>query len=435
MTAATPRILIDFDAACNIGEPAGQKMTSSAFFPPELAQFQLEKSRGGQKVIASEKLEMWYFGLLLLQMSTKDAPTLWQSTQADNILHSSDMHQLAYAWDTMKLDCIESRLMEISEDVQPAFIQAMDLALWCLQGVADRRPRSFEEVFGHKIFHSAGELRFLLPTESWNSFVQRQAAALHAAIDRKDSRIVAELFSHGGVHIDMIDTSVVQASSIRPLHRAAFTGDPRVMHMLLDQIQDGWPSGIKSKILDTRTTRNNLSHTPYMLACQCGHTEVAQMLVEKGCDQELMNSAQKTGKKILDALQREILQSHVHPWNRGDQMHLAAKDAESFLDMAKAGLNEHVYAGMQVWNSKLMVWRFDKEQMQALQAEIKQLVRTAHTHTFAHATCFKGRTHIGMHARTCTCHMHQGVHTRMQACTHGIRAAHKHSTHAGEKGL
>ena len=37
-----------------------------------------------------------YLGLLLLQLATKDAPTLWQSTQADDILEDSDMRSLAY---------------------------------------------------------------------------------------------------------------------------------------------------------------------------------------------------------------------------------------------------------------------------------------------------------------------------------------------------
>ena len=63
-------------------------------------------------------------------------------------------------------------------------------------------------------------------------------------------------------------------------------------------------------------------------------------------------------------------------------MHLVATNLESFLDMAKSELNEHVHAGMQVWNSKQMVWKFDKEQMQALQAVVKKLV---HTCSHAHA--------------------------------------------------
>ena len=309
-------------------------------------------------------------------MSTKDAPTLWQSTQADSLLHSADMHQLAYSWDTIKHNCIGLRLLEISEDLQPAFIQAMDLALWCLQGVADRRPCSFETVFDHELFHSGGQLRFLQSTEeSWNEFVQRQAAALHAAIDRKDSRMVEELFSHGGVHLNMIDNSLVQASAflheVRPLHRAAFVGDAAVMRVLMDQIPDAWPDNEKSRILDCRTL---LEFTPHMLACKCGHVEVANMLSRKGCDSRLENSSKKTGKKLLNAFQREVELSHLHPWNRGDQMHLAAKNAEAFLDVAQAELNEHVRAGMQLWNSKQMVWKFSTDQMRALQAEIKQLV-------------------------------------------------------------
>ena len=35
--------LIDLDAACTIGAAAGQKITSNAFFPPELARYELEK--------------------------------------------------------------------------------------------------------------------------------------------------------------------------------------------------------------------------------------------------------------------------------------------------------------------------------------------------------------------------------------------------------
>ena len=48
------RILIDLDASCKIGEPAGQKVTSSAFFPPEMARYELEKASGSvvEEVIA-----------------------------------------------------------------------------------------------------------------------------------------------------------------------------------------------------------------------------------------------------------------------------------------------------------------------------------------------------------------------------------------------
>ena len=314
-----------------------------------------------------------------LQVSTKGAPTLWQSTQADNMLHVSDMKLLAYSWDMMKLDRIGESCKEICQEVFKDWAAAMDLALWCLQGVAARRP-CMEMVFKHKLFDLAGELRFLQsPEELWGDFVQRQARALHAAIDQKDSTAVQELFSLGGVHTDMVYSA--DGSPIRPLHRAAFTGDAEVMRILMDEIQDSAPSDVKSNLLDHRTA---LEYTPYLIACKCGHMLVAHMLEAKGCDMTLTNSSQKTGKKLADAFWRELELSCVHPWSRGDQLHLVATNLESFLSVAEYDLNEHVHSGMQVWNSKQMVWKFDKEQMQALQAAVKQLVCTC-TRAYAHS--------------------------------------------------
>ena len=68
--AHTYRILIDLDASCVIGARSGFKVTSSAFFPPEIAQFELEKASGQatMEIIASEELDMWHLGLMLLQV-------------------------------------------------------------------------------------------------------------------------------------------------------------------------------------------------------------------------------------------------------------------------------------------------------------------------------------------------------------------------------
>ena len=219
-------MVIDLDAACRIGEAAGQKVTSSAFFPPEMARVQLGTD---VNVIASEQFEMWYFGLLLLQLCTTDAPTLWQSTQADNMLHNSDMHALAYVWDTLKLERIGQSLKGMGSE----WTAAMDLVLWCLQGVAARRPCSFEAVFAHRLFNPAGELRFMQSEELWDDFVCRQAADLHAAIDRQDRHAVHELFTLGAVHIEMIDPSV-QGCAIQPLIHAAYKGDAAIVRDILD---------------------------------------------------------------------------------------------------------------------------------------------------------------------------------------------------------
>ena len=42
-----------------------------------------------------------------VQLSTVDAPTLWQSTQADNLVKAQDMKILAYFWDTLKLEKVQ----------------------------------------------------------------------------------------------------------------------------------------------------------------------------------------------------------------------------------------------------------------------------------------------------------------------------------------
>ena len=247
----------------------------------------------------------------------------------------------------------------------------MFLAPPCSISLVHLRPGSIEEIFKHRLFDATGKLRFLQSTdELWEDFVGRQASALRSAIERNNSEEVQRLFTLGSVHVDMPDHSI--DSSTVPLHLAAFTGNAAITRILTEEISDAWPGEVKSKFLDRETAL--LSYTPFMLACKCGHTEVARVLSEKGCNTMLCNSSGKTGGKLLEDFQREVQLSVVHPWNRGDQLHLAVTTPEEFLNFAKAELNLHVCAGMKIWNSKQMVWRFDKEQMGALLTQISQHV-------------------------------------------------------------
>jgi serine/threonine protein kinase len=55
-------VLIDLDAACKRGTLAGQKVTSSARFPPELARLKLDKMNSraySETVVATEQLDTW----------------------------------------------------------------------------------------------------------------------------------------------------------------------------------------------------------------------------------------------------------------------------------------------------------------------------------------------------------------------------------------
>ena len=78
-------ILIDLDASCAIGDAAGQKVTSSAMFPPEMARQHLAEDT--EPVVASAQLEFWYFGCLVYQLCTQDGKTLWHADQADTVSH------------------------------------------------------------------------------------------------------------------------------------------------------------------------------------------------------------------------------------------------------------------------------------------------------------------------------------------------------------
>ena len=143
--------------------------------------------------------------------------------------------------------------------------------------------------------------------------MQRQAADLHAAIDKKDSAKVRELIDRGGADISMIDASI-EGSTVRCLHRAAFVGDVEVMSILLAEIDDSWPQDAKKHFLDCRTV---LNCTPLIVASVCGHKEVAQMLEEKGCRSDLVSSIGNTAKKLADEFKREVhvyrhVYTHIH---------------------------------------------------------------------------------------------------------------------------
>jgi hypothetical protein len=67
--------------------------------------------------------------------------------------------------------------------------------------------------------------------------------------------------------------------------------------------------------------------------------------------------------------------SRVRPWDRGDKLHLAAKNLEGYMDMLNAAQrNRHLEAGQRLWYSKLAVHQLGKEQMRSLTAEVEQLV-------------------------------------------------------------
>ena len=128
-------VLIDLDAACRLGEAAGQKRTSSGCYPPELARQALRPRDEEAPVLASVQLEVWYFGVLVYQLCTLDGLMLWQNDQADNI-REEDLRTLAQRWAEVK----QSKLASVVWPDARALLDSL------LQADADARPARWADV-------------------------------------------------------------------------------------------------------------------------------------------------------------------------------------------------------------------------------------------------------------------------------------------------
>ena len=255
----------------------------------------------------------------MLQLSSKDAPTLWPSTQADNLLNVQDMTTLGYFWDTLKLDKVGAITQSTGHD----WGSAADLALWLLQGKAHRRPASMEHVLEHRFFKPDGKLHYFESAdEPMDAYVKRQAEKLTACITSGDSGAVKEMFDHGGVHLKMLDASI-GGSTVTPLMRAAFVGKTATVKVLLDEIEDSWPEDVRKAYLDQRTA---LDFTAHMIACVCGHTDIASLLEAKGCSTYLVNSFGKTGDALLRAGT-----GHKHSTSQSLESYLALLDHKAIV--------------------------------------------------------------------------------------------------------
>ena len=234
----------------------------------------------------------------IVQLSTIDAPTLWQSTQAENLVKAQDMRNLAYFWDTLKLE----KVRDVTSYSGQEWTSAADLALWLLQGNASRRPASMQNVLEHRFFNSDGKLRYFESVgETLDSLVKRQAEKLTAAIASRDSVAVKEMFDRGDVHLRMLDASI-GGSTVTPLMRAAFVGETATIEVLLDELDTEWPEDVRKVYLDQRTS---LDFTAYMIACACGHTDIADLLEAKGCSISLVNAFGHAGNALLQAAHEE----------------------------------------------------------------------------------------------------------------------------------
>eukprot|EP01048_Picozoa_sp_COSAG05_P000320 COSAG05_NODE_8_length_40675_cov_148.837539_29_plen_1881_part_00 len=289
-------ILIDMDASCALGDLAGQKVTSSAYFPPEMARRELKKEG---EVPATVPFEMWYYGLLVFQLCTVDGETVWKSSQADNLVHTEeDMPALAYHFDERKLQ-VAQRILESarghSQERQGDWTDAVDLCLWCLQPQAQRRPESIDKMLEHPLF-SAGEQG--ATRYHFDASASERAEQLHHAVDDGCVDSVAELFEQGGVHYNLL---VSDTSSIRPLHRAARIDHVGMVQTLMKEVDDNALPGFVD-------ARSEWLFTALHWCAAFNSHAVARLLIQSRCDTGLLNYRGKTAWDVAEASQsQEVL--------------------------------------------------------------------------------------------------------------------------------
>ena len=243
------------------------------------------RPRGSLK--ASVATDMWAFGILAFKLCVEDGASMFLSSEADNIVHTADLEALAYFWNQHSL----KQLARVVWD------DARDMILKCLQAAEASRPQSFGELLQHPFLDETAEMRYFPEP------VAARAQSFHAAIESSNAESVRWQLQAGGIHVMLVDESrTPKGVRATPLMRAAFTGDASIARLLLGEVEDSWPDEVRRDYLDQRTS---LGFTAHMIACACGHEEIARQFEAKGCSTALVNNFGKTGAALLQATRNE----------------------------------------------------------------------------------------------------------------------------------
>eukprot|EP01046_Picozoa_sp_COSAG06_P030724 COSAG06_NODE_2936_length_6063_cov_6.578806_2_plen_1525_part_01 len=318
--------LIDLDAAVAHDEPAGVKL-STACVPPEVARLVvryremrlkeptlnaeghriIEPSDDWKEwrkwlvaqpdmVLAKPTFDIWSFGTALYRLCVQDGVDLFLTSQADNIVEPEDLRQLAFEWDSVKLD----KLSKINWPV------AYDLILWCLEANPERRPQSFEDILAHPFFQAPSlaccpvgpdysSIHPFDPRLNGQYFCYQyrpggdaeRAQDLHRAVESKDVRIVRSVLHRGGIHADIL---VNPSTGVTALHRAARNASVDIFMVM---VENGGNINARTKFGFT-----------------CLHWAVAYsqwkmvkaMLSNESCDATAKNERGKTPWDLADAV-------------------------------------------------------------------------------------------------------------------------------------
>jgi hypothetical protein len=351
---------------------------------------------------------------------------MFLTNDADNLVKRSDLETVAYGWEYRKLEEIK----------QVAWPEAADLILKCMQTNEERRLPSFKDALSHPFlavdesdqrplffpqpphfrateFHTAIQdgnteaVRMQLDAGGVHlkmiddSMSRSKAVELFEQADTDSSKSLshdeaAQVATSLGLQLEppqmqlalrVIDVDgngridfeeffewycdSLGESAVLPLARAAFRGCKDVMQILLNEIDDSWPARVRAEILDIRT---RMDYTAFMIACECGHIEIAEMLQAKGCSTGLHNKSGKSGSDLLRAARSGREQSQLVPYSHRHNLHLRCDSLESYLALCEQMLDDDIAAGTHLWNAKQTVSHFGREQMKQLEAFVKDLL-------------------------------------------------------------
>jgi ankyrin repeat protein len=369
--------LVDLNGAAEHGQPCHLKI-STAFGSPQLAERVLRHKqaepgsewkewiqRPENLLLATTTIDIFAFGVILHRMGIPDSPPIFLSTSSNNILEEHDLKILAYRWS-------EWALLHAGHIAHSGaeWAACADLAFWCMQAEPERRPQSFAEVLAHRFFSESGKLRYLNSIdEPWAALEERLTTKMHLAVEQQRPDELKQLLMDTGA--DRGAYYAMMQRDVSLLHRIAFHGNTEAAIVALENIDNAWPASVRAELLDIRT---QLGYTAYMIACDCGHTEIAELLEAKGCTVGLRNNSGKTGADLLQASQGEYKQSILTPHNHGYKLHLSYDSLESYLAVLERMLDEDVAAGIKLWHAKQAVYHFSREQMAQLEAIVKELL-------------------------------------------------------------
>eukprot|EP01045_Picozoa_sp_COSAG04_P017563 COSAG04_NODE_1562_length_6335_cov_34.922226_3_plen_448_part_00 len=228
-----------------------------------------------------------------------------------------------------------------------------------------RKGMSEQSIVGYDVFF---EWFLKLTGETLEYTTEQRAIELHTATQDGNMAQTKTLFASGGVHYNLPRRADGEHShcSVLPLHRAAHHGNLNIVKFLLNEIHPY----TRPAVLDAQT---KLGYTAHMLACESGHTEIAQLLEAAGPDVELRNSAGKTGHELAIIATQQEEQAKLTPFRHGHGLALGCESLESYLGLREKMLDEDVAAGIRLWHTKQAVFHFDKEAMEQLEATVKDL--------------------------------------------------------------